>query len=163
MSLVRVQNVEALIITRYHSDTPATLPVVATYLAGARSVQSQVSLSGQLNYTSWEQAGQSDAWPELQVSRYPTIIFIDLDTNKQITRLTGAQITAEAVANTIVEINRLQRDPAGNYFDADGNWLADTDSGAIFTAPWGLGVFNINLSPIAWLFGGLLLFLAVKR
>ena len=68
MSLTRVKNVEALIITRNQAADPRGLSVVQAYLAGAQSVRGQVQLTGQLNYTSFEKAGQSDTWPALQVS-----------------------------------------------------------------------------------------------
>lgn len=161
--LVPVRNIEVLIVTRYGADDLMSLPAVQTYLQGAQEVRSEIALSGELNHTSWEQAGEAPEWAELRVRQFPSILFIDQDTSKEITRLEGSQVTAPAVSGVLREINRLQRDAAGNYFDADGNWLADTDSGAIFTAPWGAGLFSINLSPIAWIFGGLLLLLALKR
>ena len=156
MALIPVRNVEALIVTRQRVTDPLSMPVVQTYIQGAQSVRGQVALSGELNYTSWEQAGQSTIWPSLQVNRYPTIIFVDMDTSKVITRLVAGQITSSAVAQVLLEINRLQRDAAGNYFDADGNWLANKASeNAVFTSPFGLGVFNVSIPPLIWAIGGL--------
>lgn len=156
MPLLKVRNVEVLVITRNQAADPRGVPVVQTYLHGAQLVRDQVQLTGQLNYTSFEQAGHSDAWPAMQVSGYPTILFIDMDSSRIITRLVGNQINVTSVSGTLLEINRLQKDAAGNYFDADGNWLADEASeNAVFTSPFGLGLFNVRVPPLLWLGLGL--------
>ena len=70
--------------------------------------------------------------------------------------MVGGQITANAVASVMLEIDRLQKDAAGNYFDADGNWLSDKASeDAVFTSPFGLGIFNVSIPPLIWVLGGI--------
>lgn len=154
--LQTVRNIEALIVTRNASSNPVSLPVFQAYLAGANAVRDEVALSGKLSHSSFEQFGSSPAWNQLQIRRYPTIIFIDIDNSRTITRLEGSHISPQAVSNALREISRLKKDAAGNYFDAEGNILAsEASQDAVFTSPFGLGLFNIDIPPLLWVFGGL--------
>ena len=87
--LIPVRNIEALFVFRNNPTEPVMAhPVVQKYLAGARAVQEQVHFSeaSSIAWTSLERAGTSPSWPDMQIDAFPSILFIDKDTNSILTR-----------------------------------------------------------------------------
>lgn len=145
--LVPVRNIDAWVVTTSQPDVPANDPAVQTYIRGAQSIRDKVNFDGRLLHTSWSRQGQTELFKSLQVQAYPSVIFVDADTNTTITRLQG-NFTAEKVASVMLQINQLSRDPSGKYFWPDGNIFAV--EGKPGNSDFGLGLLNIKIPKWGW-------------
>lgn len=150
----KVRNIEAVIITREHSNTPTALPAYKTYLDGALSVQAEVNLSGTVSYSSFEQNGQHPEFASLQVRAYPTILFVDDATGVTLIRIEGRRITSESVAQALRTISGWELDTStGKYLDTDGKEVAPGGNGVFSVLPgegYNFGIPPIHLPKALW-------------
>lgn len=94
---------------------------------------------------------------ELAITTSPTIVFIDSDTKKSITRLSGSQINPQNYQKILRELNTASFLPdSGNFTTENGYSFGAIGESSFGLNPFGFNLLNLELPPLVLLIGSIL-------
>ncbi len=94
---------------------------------------------------------------ELAIAQSPTLVFIDSDTKKSITRLTSSQINRSNYQQILRELNTAQPlEDTGDFSTESGFTFGLSGESGFGLNPFGFNWFNFDLPPVAYLIGAIL-------
>lgn len=94
---------------------------------------------------------------ELAITKSPTIVFLDANTKKSITRLTASQITRSNYQHILRELNTAQLlADTGNFSTENGFSFGAIGESSFGLNPFGFNLFDFDLPPVVYLIGAVL-------